>query len=362
MATAESSTIGTDTPSGSPTDQTQNTATAAPTTRPATAAPTTRPATAPQTAAPTAPQTAAPTAPQTAAPTAPQTAAPTVAASGAFPYVNFGATYNNAYTGAAATASSADGKASVSMSQAANGVILARVDNVSAACKALVTTPAGSQFQYILSPGKWLGVPCNGGSGSYTVMLLENVEGSTYLPLLNQAFSVSLGSALKPFTAASILTNFGSGSTAIQTANSLCAGVATTDGKVAAVYSWIISHITYNSALASQISSGAVTTYIPDIEGIMSTRKGICFDYAALMAAMLRSQGVPTKLVMGTVPQGYHAWNEVYFQGTGWVVVSSFKVKQVSGSAYVMFDTTFGAGGMTIDGINAVSRTVQKTY
>lgn len=248
------------------------------------------------------------------------------------------------------------------MDQAGNGVILVRMNQVGQNNKALVTTPAGSQFQYTLRAGQWLGLPCNGGSGNYTVMLLENVGGSTYLPLLNQTFNVSLSGSLRPYTAASILTNFGSGSTAVQLANSLCAGIATTDGRVSAVYQWITSHISYNSALAASISAGTVTTYVPDLETILAGRTGICFDYAALMAAMLRSQGIPTRLVMGNVPQGYHAWNEVYFEGTGWVMVASFRVTQVNGSAYVMFDSTFGAGGMSIDSINAVSRQTQKIY
>ena len=248
------------------------------------------------------------------------------------------------------------------MDKAASGVILVRMDNVVAGSKALVTTPAGTQFQYTVATGQWLGVPCNGGSGSYTVMLLEKVGASTYLPLLNQSFSVGLSNTLKPFTASSILVNYGSGSSAVQTANSLCAGAATTDGKVAAVYNWLISNISYNSALAAQISAGTVTTYVPDIEAIMAARTGICFDYAALMASMLRSQGIPTKLVMGNVPFGYHAWNEVYFQGVGWVMVSSFRVSEVNGSAFVMFDSTFGAGGMSIDSINATSHQVQKIY
>ena len=38
---------------------------------------------------------------------------------------------------------------------------------------------------------------------------------------------------------------------------------------------------------------------------------------SAMAAAMLRSQGVPTKLVIGYADQTYHAWNEVYLDG-GW--------------------------------------------
>ena len=46
---------------------------------------------------------------------------------------------------------------------------------------------------------------------------------------------------------------------------------------------------------------------------------GICFDYAALMAGMLRSQGVPCKLVIGYAGDVYHAWISVWSEETGWI-------------------------------------------
>ena len=47
--------------------------------------------------------------------------------------------------------------------------------------------------------------------------------------------------------------------------------------------------------------------------------KGICFDYAALMTAMLRSQGIPTKLEIGYSGEVYHAWISTYIDEIGWV-------------------------------------------
>ena len=49
----------------------------------------------------------------------------------------------------------------------------------------------------------------------------------------------------------------------------------------------------------------------------MKTKKGICFDYCALFSAMLRAQGIPTKLVIGKVqPEGItHSWSQVYLDG-----------------------------------------------
>lgn len=52
---------------------------------------------------------------------------------------------------------------------------------------------------------------------------------------------------------------------------------------------------------------------------VLASRKGICFDYAALMTAMLRSQDIPTKLVIGYTGSLYHAWVDVYIESVGWV-------------------------------------------
>ena len=85
---------------------------------------------------------------------------------------------------------------------------------------------------------------------------------------------------------------------------------------VSAVYNYVVKNLTYDTAkasyrtvrLSSQCGSGAGPA-----------KKGICFDYAALMTAMLRSQDIPTKLVVGYTGNLYHAWINVYLEGQGWV-------------------------------------------
>lgn len=53
------------------------------------------------------------------------------------------------------------------------------------------------------------------------------------------------------------------------------------------------------------------------MDDTLKSSKGICFDYAALMAAMLRAQNIPVKLVTGNVSPNNlsHAWNLVYTMG-----------------------------------------------
>ena len=72
--------------------------------------------------------------------------------------------------------------------------------------------------------------------------------------------------------------------------------------------------VLYDHIKAKTVESG----YLPDVDDTMDTKKGICFDYAALVACMLRTQGVKCKLVIGYADQYYHAWNDVLLDGD-WV-------------------------------------------
>ncbi|MGN7382731.1 transglutaminase-like domain-containing protein [Paenibacillus sp. SAFN-117] len=50
----------------------------------------------------------------------------------------------------------------------------------------------------------------------------------------------------------------------------------------------------------------------------------MCYGYSSLFAAMLRSVGIPAKLVMGhsQYVTEYHAWNEVYLNNE-WVTIDT---------------------------------------
>ena len=83
--------------------------------------------------------------------------------------------------------------------------------------------------------------------------------------------------------------------------------------------------------------------YMPDPDETLKSGLGICFDYASLTAAMLRSQGIPTKVIFGYVsPNGvYHAWNMFYTEESGWVTVGF----EVAGDDWNRIDLTFSANG-----------------
>ena len=112
---------------------------------------------------------------------------------------------------------------------------------------------------------------------------------------------------------------------------------------VAGVYDYVCKNVTYDDEKAATVQSG----YLPDPDETMRTGKGICFDYASLAAALLRSQGIPCKVVFGYVAPDdlYHAWNMFYTEEKGWTKVEF----SVDPGDWTRVDLTFSANGQNAD-------------
>ena len=97
------------------------------------------------------------------------------------------------------------------------------------------------------------------------------------------------------------------------------------------------NHFSYDYEKAKTVTSG----YLPELDAVLAERKGICFDYAALMTAMLRSQEVPCKLVVGYAGSVYHAWISVWTEDNGWIDGVIF----FDGNTWKRMDPTFASSG-----------------
>ena len=223
----------------------------------------------------------------------------------------------------------------IDYSNSSQGYIMVKYGG-SARIKVLVYFNGSSSFyQYNISGGSGYTVlPLQSGSGTYRVRFMQNVEGSVYAELCSTEISTAVsgaGCTLYP----NQYVNYTRSSAAVAKAASLCAQATSNSAKVSAIYRFITGNIKYDYAKANSVQSG----YLPNVDSTLASRKGICFDYSALMAAMCRSQGIPTRLVIGTASVGYHAWNEVYLGG------------------WIRYDSTFGAAGQTVS-----SYTAEKYY
>ena len=81
------------------------------------------------------------------------------------------------------------------------------------------------------------------------------------------------------------------------------------------------------------------TGYTSDVDAILASGTGICLDYAAVMASMLRSQRIPTRLEVGYAQDAYHAWISTYVEDQGWVN----GMIHFDGKNWSIMDPTFAA-------------------
>lgn len=178
--------------------------------------------------------------------------------------------------------------------------------------------------------------PLSCGSGSYKVQIFENLEGIRYTNVLEQEFSAEI-SETSPYLYPNKYVYYTQSSAAVEKAAVLCAGKSGTIEKTAAVFKWITDNVTYDKQLAATVQSG----YVPDPDSVLKKKTGICYDYSSLLAAMLRSQGIPVRLVVGYAADSiYHAWNEIWTEENGWITPELLLSKH----GFNITDATFYAG------------------
>jgi len=223
--------------------------------------------------------------------------------------------------------------------------------------KLQITVPDATVYTYTLAGGgSYETFPLSSGNGKYRLDVLENAYDDMYALALSQEISVTIADEFRPFLYPNQYAWFTREDDAVSCAAEL-SGTSSGDlNFVEQVYLYVIKNITYDEELAATVKSG----YLPDVDRTLKSKKGICFDYAALTAAMLRSQGIPTKMVFGNVSPDdlYHAWNMFYTEETGWVTVDY----EVKSGDWNRLDLTFSANGADNTFIGDGSNYLDKYY
>ncbi|MDR3307734.1 MAG: transglutaminase-like domain-containing protein [Coriobacteriales bacterium] len=212
--------------------------------------------------------------------------------------------------------------------------------------KVLVNVAGSKQYQYTLDRGDvYTVIPLSEGNGTYAVEVYENVYDQQYSPILSQNLEVTLDDEFLPFLYPSQYVNFNLENQAIAEAQRLIEGATSDVEALDQVYAWVVTNIDYDYEEAVTVASG----YLPAIDEVYETRMGICFDYAVLTAAMLRSQRIPAQLVVGYAGSAYHAWIEVHCADTGEIGMYVF-----NGEKWVQMDPTFDAASKGTQDLSSV--------
>ena len=117
-------------------------------------------------------------------------------------------------------------------------------------------------------------------------------------------------------------------------------GESTPDGKARAIAAKIAAQVKYNLEAAAVPSGQDPVDYF-----LFTSHEGYCDLFATAMAVSARSVGLPARYVIGYLPEkndgqgnyvlreaDYHAWCEVFFEGTGWTVFDATEgAEQVEG-------------------------------
>lgn len=202
--------------------------------------------------------------------------------------------------------------------------------------KLQLAAPDGTTYTYLLSQsGDYETFPFTGGNGSYAVQLLEQASGDMYSIAFSQDIEVAIADEFGPFLYPNQYVNFTPEMKTIAKASELAKDTHSDLEVVENVYNYVTKNVSYDTDKASSVEYG----YLPTVDETLETGKGICFDYAALMASMLRSQNIPTKLEVGYAGDANHAWISCYVDDKGWID----DIVKFEGNSWSMVDPTFGA-------------------
>ena len=228
-----------------------------------------------------------------------------------------------------------DDSSSIDASNISEGYVMVRYTGNSEKAKLQMTVPDGTVYTYTIKGSDYNTFPLTGGNGSYTLNVYEWVVDNSYALALSQDIEVSLSDEFKPFLYPNQYVWFTEDSEVVALGRELSDQSSDDLNYVQNSYYYVIQNISYDNDKAENTP----TDYVPDVDAVLAEKKGICFDYASLMAALLRSQSIPTKLEVGYSGEAYHAWISVYLTESGWVD----NIIEFNGKDWVLMDPTLAA-------------------
>jgi len=181
-------------------------------------------------------------------------------------------------------------------------------------------------------------LPLMNGSGTYTIRTLKQKSGNSYSVTASTEVTVELSNPLSIYLYPNQIVDYDKETLAVIKSFELTQNDKSELARVHSVYQWIVTTIDYDY---DKVKEALESFMIPDLDEAYTKQKGICFDYAALMTAMLRVQHIPTRVVTGYTDPGYHAWIETYIDGIGWINPSIYFKKET----WKRLDPTFDAQG-----------------
>lgn len=234
-------------------------------------------------------------------------------------------------------------KAVIDVSNVSQGYVMVKyTGNSNGTIKLTIKKTDGSTYTYnVFKKNEYEVFPFTEGDGTYKITVYEGIGGTKYVTANGTSVKVNIKDELLPFLHPNQYVWFDKNSPIVSLAQKVVGNETDSMKKVKVIYEYVINNVAYDYEKAKVVKSG----YVCDIDATLKSKKGICLDYAAVMAAMLRSQNIPTKLVVGYAGTQYHAWISIYSKEEGWIE----NVIYFDGKSWTMMDPTMASTSKKAD-------------
>lgn len=153
--------------------------------------------------------------------------------------------------------------------------------------------------------------PLQLGSGHYDILLYENVSGKKYSQAGYLGLDVQLDREDAAFYYPNQYVDYSILSAAVAKAAELCEGMSDPLQIYETLCDYMKTSFLYDYVKAVTVQAGA----LPDIDGSYEKKMGVCQDLSAILCCMLRTQGIPCRLIIGYADKQYHAWTTTEING-----------------------------------------------
>ena len=203
------------------------------------------------------------------------------------------------------------GKLRADLSNAQDGYFLAAITSASNHKMKMRVQKGDVTLTYDLNQkGDYEVFPLQLGSGHYDILLYENVSGKKYSQAGYLGLDVTLTREDAAFYYPNQYVDYDLVSKAVEKADELCAGKSSLE-----IYEilcdFMKTSFVYDYVKAATVKAGQ----LPDIDGSYDKKMGVCQDLSAIFCCMLRTQGIPARLIIGYADKQYHAWTVTEING-----------------------------------------------
>lgn len=227
--------------------------------------------------------------------------------------------------------------AMVDMSNVSQGYVTARLLSSASKIK-LQISKDDKKYNYDLTSSDYTAFPLQMGNGIYTIKILSQIEGTKYAVVASTQKEVTIQDEFSVYLYPNQVVNYGPDSIVVNKSFELTKDDKDNLTRIYHLFEYTVDVLDYDYEKADYVSD---TYVLPDLTQAIENGSGICFDYASLLAALCRIQGIPARVIVGWTDIEYHAWVEIYLENEGWINPKVYFAKK----DWSLVDPTFSDSG-----------------